>query len=70
MRSVLKHLVDAASSEFLFILEFFGGSNKSKTKTKTKTKTTQEIFDTIFKKTLSTILENVDKVFLNIVSNI
>ena len=53
MRSVLKHLVDAASSEFLFILEFFQSPNVPTT------------FDAIFGKSLSTLLENMENYLLS-----
>lgn len=47
LRSVLKHLVDAASSEFLFVLDFF----------KTNAR---ENFNSIFAKVLSLVLERLE----------
>lgn len=52
LRSVLKHLVDAASNEFLFLVDFF----------KTQPKDT---FNRIFGRTLSLILENIENYLLN-----
>jgi hypothetical protein len=52
LRSVLKHLVDAASNEFLFLIDFF----------KTQPKDT---FNRIFGRTLSLILENIENYLLN-----
>jgi vacuolar protein sorting-associated protein 52 len=51
-RSVLKHLVDAASNEFLFLLDFFG-------------KQTSDTFRLIFGKALSMLLENFENYLLN-----
>ena len=52
MRSVLKHLVDAASNEFLFLVDFF------------KTNV-QDSFNKIFSKALSALLENIENYLLN-----
>jgi len=46
-RSVQKHLMDSASSEFLFILEFFDGK-------------TSELFDQIFARTISLFHEHIE----------
>ncbi len=51
MRSVLKHLVDAVCSEFLFLLEFF------------QTGVT-DVFERIFDKTLSSVLESMENYLL------
>eukprot|EP00949_MAST-11_sp_MAST-11-sp1_P002789 g2789.t1 len=47
-RSVQKHLMDSATSEFLFTLDFFGARN-------------HEIFNAIYAKTLSHCLENLEQ---------
>lgn len=52
LRSVIKHLSDAATNEFLFILDFF----------KTNTR---DSFNRIFGRTLSLILENLENYLLN-----
>lgn len=52
LRSVLKHLVDAASNEFLFVLEFFRTQPK-------------DTFNRIFGRTLSQILETLENYLLN-----
>ena len=51
MRSVVKHLIDAATNEFLFLLDFF----------KTNTRDT---FNKIFGRTLSLTLENLENYLL------
>ena len=51
MRSVLKHLVDASCSEFLFVLEFFQAG-------------AIDIYERIFGKALSSILENLENYLL------
>lgn len=51
LRSVLKHLVDAATNEFLFIIDFF----------KTQPKDT---FNRIFGRTISMLLENIENYLL------
>jgi vacuolar protein sorting-associated protein 52 len=51
IRSVLKHLVDAVSSEFLFTLEFFRTA-------------TADIIDKIFGKAMSTLLESIENYLL------
>ncbi|KAH9249485.1 hypothetical protein BASA81_010364 [Batrachochytrium salamandrivorans] len=53
-RSVQKHLVDSSTSEYLFLLEFFG-TNRSNF-----TGTTGEMFDQVFSKTLQYVLDQVD----------
>lgn len=51
LRSVLKHLVDAASNEFLFIADFFKTSPR-------------ETFNRIFGRTISLVLENIENYLL------
>lgn len=51
MRSIIKHLIDAATNEFLFVLDFF----------KTNTRDT---FNRIFGRTLSLTLENLENYLL------
>lgn len=51
LRSVIKHLSDAATSEFLFIVDFFKTNS-------------QDTFNNIFKRTLSHILENLENYLL------
>mmetsp|Transcript_20438 Transcript_20438/g.34213 ORF Transcript_20438/g.34213 Transcript_20438/m.34213 type:complete len:714 (-) Transcript_20438:96-2237(-) len=52
LRSVLKHLVDAASNEFLFVVDFFKTSPR-------------DTFNRIFGRTLSLVLENIENYLLN-----
>jgi hypothetical protein len=58
---VLHHLVQSASSEYLFLFEFFGAAAAS-AKTKFLT-STAELFDALYARTLQFILDQVD-VFL------
>mmetsp|Transcript_10512 Transcript_10512/g.23326 ORF Transcript_10512/g.23326 Transcript_10512/m.23326 type:complete len:663 (-) Transcript_10512:102-2090(-) len=51
LRSVLKHLIDAASNEFLFIIDFFKTSPR-------------DTFNRIFGRALSLILENIENFLL------
>jgi hypothetical protein len=51
-RSIVKHLSDAATNEFLFILDFFGKSNL------------RETFNRIFGRTLSLVLEFLENYLL------
>jgi len=52
LRSIIKHLVDAATNEFLFVIDFF----------KTNPRDT---FNRIFGRTLSLLLENLENYLLN-----
>lgn len=52
LRSVIKHLSDAATSEFLFILDFFKTNSR-------------DTFNKIFGRTLSLILEYLENYLLN-----
>lgn len=52
LRSVLKHLIDAATNEFLFIFDFFQSN-------------TRETFNKIFGRTLSLVIENLENYLLN-----
>lgn len=51
LRSVLKHLVDAATNEFLFIVDFFRTNPK-------------ETFNRIYAKTIAMLLENLENYLL------
>ena len=51
-RSILKHLIDAASNEFLFVTDFFRTAPR-------------ETFNRIFGRTLSLVLENMENYLLN-----
>lgn len=53
LRSIVKHLSDAATSEFLFIYDFFGKTSSV------------DIFNRIFGRTLSMLLENLENYLLN-----
>ena len=50
-RSLLKHLIDASSSEFLFIMDFF----KSRPK---------DTFNRVFGRTIGVVLENIENYLL------
>ncbi len=72
MRSVLKHLVDAASSEYLFLLDFFQSDNTNKNTNddavlskSADSSAINTIFDAIYSKALSTLLENMENYLLN-----
>jgi len=52
LRSIVKHLSDAATNEFLFIIDFFKSN-------------TRDTFNRIFGRTLSLVLENLENHLLN-----
>ena len=52
LRSIIKHLIDAATNEFLFVLDFFKTSSR-------------DTFNKIFGRTLSLLLENLENYLLN-----
>jgi len=52
LRSIVKHLIDAATNEFLFVLDFFKTSSR-------------DTFNKIFGRTLSLLLENLENYMLN-----
>jgi len=52
LRSIMKHLCDAATNEFLFVIDFFKVN-------------TRDTFNKIFGRTLSLILENLENYLLN-----
>jgi vacuolar protein sorting-associated protein 52 len=51
-RSLLKHLIDAATNEFLFIVDFFRSNPK-------------DTFNRIYGKAISMVLENLENYLLN-----
>lgn len=55
-RSVMKHLMDSATNEYVFTRDFFAHNSRN---------TAREAFNAIFTKTLSIVLENVENFLFN-----